>query len=259
MPAQHPATSRTPPHASQRPSSRAFGMALAVHVLLIIVLALGVTWNTQADGPVQVELWAAGSPLAANTPPPQTEVESESEPELQPDNPPDPPPPEQTPVPPAQQEAAPDIALEEARRRQAAEAEALRLERERLVAERAERDRLEAERREQERADAERREAERRAERERQIARNAERQNERERLGLALDPLADDKDDGLWAGERNVVEQAAREEDAKKRPDALLREASAILADAVDLLTADQTLAAEVLPKATNGTESWLR
>jgi len=102
-------------------------------------------------------------------------------------------------------------------------------------------------------------EAERRAERERQIARNAERQAERERLGLALDPLADDKDDGLWAGERNVAEQAAREEEAKKRPDALLREASAILVDAVDLLAADQALAAEVLPKASSGVENWLR
>jgi len=101
-------------------------------------------------------------------------------------------------------------------------------------------------------------EAERRAERERQIARNAERQTERERLGLALDPLANDNDDGLWAGERNVVEQAAREEEAKKRPDALLREASAILADAVDLLGSDHILAAEVLPPGENGVGNWL-
>jgi len=100
-------------------------------------------------------------------------------------------------------------------------------------------------------------EAERRSERDRQAARNAERQRERERLGLALDPLADDKDDGLWAGERNVAEQAAREEEAKKRPDALLREASAILADAVDLLARDQALAAEVLPLA-GGPGRWL-
>jgi len=102
-------------------------------------------------------------------------------------------------------------------------------------------------------------EAERRAERDRQRERNAARQAERERLGLNLDPLANEDDDGLWAGERNVAEQAAREEDAKKRPDALLREAAAILADAVDLLAADQVLAAEVLPKASNGVENWLR
>jgi len=101
-------------------------------------------------------------------------------------------------------------------------------------------------------------EAERRAERDRQRERSATRQAERERLGLLLDPLADDNDDGLWASERNVAEQAAREEDAKKRPDALLREASAILADAVDLLSADQTLAAEVLPKA-SAPEHWLQ
>jgi len=101
-------------------------------------------------------------------------------------------------------------------------------------------------------------EDERRAERDRQRERNAARQAERERLGLSLDPLANDDDDGLWAGERNVAEQAAREEEAKKRPDALLREASAILADAVDLLAADQTLAAEVLPLA-GGPGRWLQ
>jgi len=100
-------------------------------------------------------------------------------------------------------------------------------------------------------------EAERRAERDQQAARNAARQAERERLGLALDPLADADDDGLWAGERNVVEQAEREEQAKKRPDALLRETAAILADAVDLLTADQALAAEVLPQA-SAAGNWL-
>jgi len=90
-------------------------------------------------------------------------------------------------------------------------------------------------------------EAERRAERERQIARNAERQSERQRLGLDRDPLAETADDGLHADERNVADQAAREEEAKKRPDALLREASAILADAVDLLVSDQALASAVL------------
>jgi len=101
-------------------------------------------------------------------------------------------------------------------------------------------------------------EAERRAERDRQRERNAARQAERERLGLSLDPLANDDDDGLWVGERDVVDQVAREEEAKKRPDALLREASAILADAVDLLASDQTLAAEVLPLA-SGPGSWLQ
>jgi len=102
-------------------------------------------------------------------------------------------------------------------------------------------------------------EDERRAERDRQNQRNAARQAERERLGLALDPLADDKDDGLWAGERNVAEQAAREEDAKKRPDVLLREASAILADAVDLLASDHILAAEALSPGENRAGNWLQ
>jgi len=101
-------------------------------------------------------------------------------------------------------------------------------------------------------------EAERRAERERQIARNVERQAERQRLGLDRDPLAETTDDGLHADERNVADQAAREEEAKKRPDALLREASAILADAVDLLVSDQALASAVLPH-NHAPERWIQ
>src|SRR5690606_6929005 len=44
------------------------------------------------------------------------------------------------------------------------------------------------------------------------------------------------------------VEQARREEAAKTRPDPLLREAAAILADALDLLESDHQLIAQVLP-----------
>jgi len=101
-------------------------------------------------------------------------------------------------------------------------------------------------------------EAERRAERERQIARAAERQAERQHLGLDRDPLAETADDGLHADERNIADQAAREEEAKKRPDALLREASAILADAVDLLVSDQALASAVLPRH-HTPERWIQ
>ncbi|MEG3191717.1 carboxy terminal-processing peptidase [Lysobacter sp. D1-1-M9] len=91
-------------------------------------------------------------------------------------------------------------------------------------------------------------EAERRAERERNQEKRRQRQETRLELGLALDPLADSAlDDGLAAAERNIVEDAAREKLAEDRPDPLLRESAAILADAVRLLNDDRQLSAQVL------------
>ncbi len=95
-------------------------------------------------------------------------------------------------------------------------------------------------------------EAERRAERDKQEAQRKQRQAERKALGLALDPLADEAaDDGLGANERDIVKDAAREKLADKRPDPLLRESAAILADAIDVLGQDRTLSAQVLPVST--------
>ncbi len=94
-------------------------------------------------------------------------------------------------------------------------------------------------------------EAERRAEREQQEGKRKQRQEERKALGLTLDPLADDAaDDGLGASERDIVKDAAREKLAEKRPDPLLRESAAILSDAIEVLTQDDTLAVQVLPEA---------
>ena len=95
-------------------------------------------------------------------------------------------------------------------------------------------------------------EAERRSERDREDAKRKSRQEARKTLGLDLDPLADDdsRDDGLQAGERDVARDVAREKAAEKRPDPLLRESAAILADAVRLLDTDRTLSAQVLPTA---------
>ncbi len=94
-------------------------------------------------------------------------------------------------------------------------------------------------------------EAERRAERDRDDAKRKQRQAERKELGLALDPLGDDNDDGLVGNERDIVKDAQREKLAEKRPDPLLRESAAILADAVRLLNNDRQLSAQVLPTAT--------
>ena len=95
-------------------------------------------------------------------------------------------------------------------------------------------------------------EAERRAERDKQDAQRKQRQAERKLLGLALDPLADDAaDDGLGANERDIIKDAAREKLADKRPDPLLRESAAILADAIEVLGQDKKLSAVVLPEST--------
>jgi carboxyl-terminal processing protease len=94
-------------------------------------------------------------------------------------------------------------------------------------------------------------EAERRAERKADAERRAARQAERRQLGLPLDPLAETTlDDGLQAGERDILEDVAREEAAEERPDPLLRASAAILADAVVLLDGDGQLSAQVLPGA---------
>ena len=100
-------------------------------------------------------------------------------------------------------------------------------------------------------------EAERRAERDKNAAKRDRRQALRETLGLALDPLAmDSDDDGLQANERDIVADAARQKAALERPDPLLRESAAILADATALLTRDKQLAAVVLP-ATGQATRW--
>ena len=95
-------------------------------------------------------------------------------------------------------------------------------------------------------------EAQRRTERDREDAKRKARQEARKTLGLDLDPRADDdsRDDGLQAGERDVARDVAREKAAEKRPDPLLRESAAILADAVRLLDNDRKLSAQVLPTA---------
>lgn len=90
-------------------------------------------------------------------------------------------------------------------------------------------------------------EAERRTERDRDAAKRKQRQEARKAMGLDIDPLAEDTDDGLTSGERNVAQDAAREKAAQKRPDPLLRESAAILVDAVHVLGNDKPLSAQVL------------
>jgi carboxyl-terminal processing protease len=90
-------------------------------------------------------------------------------------------------------------------------------------------------------------EATRRAERDQQEARRKQRLAERKAAGLDLAGLDDAAgDDGLQADERDPVAEAKREKEAEERPDALLREAAHVLADAVGVLSTDRALAARV-------------
>jgi len=100
-------------------------------------------------------------------------------------------------------------------------------------------------------------EADRRSERDKFETKRKARQAERKALGLPLDPFADnDNDDGLQANERNIAEDAKREKLEEKRPDPLLRESAAILADALTLLNGDRQLSQQVLP-ATRTAGHW--
>ncbi len=89
-------------------------------------------------------------------------------------------------------------------------------------------------------------EAERSAERDRIEAKRKARDAERKTLGLA-DAGPENKDDGLQANERDVKVQVAEEEAAKKRPDPLMRESAAILADTISILKASPVLTTQVL------------
>ncbi len=87
----------------------------------------------------------------------------------------------------------------------------------------------------------------RRAERERIEARRKAREEARKALGIDAPSLArSSSDDGLQADERDVAADAAAEREQERRPDALLRESAAILADAIDLLSRDRQLAGRV-------------
>ena len=96
----------------------------------------------------------------------------------------------------------------------------------------------------------------RRAERDELAARRKARVAEREALGQAIDEDALLVDDGLQANERDLKEQLKREEAVDdEKPDALLREAVNVLVDAIDLLSSDRKLAAQVYPDKANATD----
>ncbi len=95
--------------------------------------------------------------------------------------------------------------------------------------------------------------ADRTAERDKQEAQRKQRDVERKAAGLDVPAGADRPDDGLQANERNVAEEARREKAAKDEISPLQREAAAILGDAIDLLSGNSALSAQVLPPRAHG------
>ena len=82
---------------------RSLGLALVVHLLLLIALTWGISWPTDSTPAVEAELWSALPKAAAPPPPPPV-------PEPTPEPPPPPPAPKVKPTPPATSRDA-DIAI----------------------------------------------------------------------------------------------------------------------------------------------------
>jgi colicin import membrane protein len=141
-------------------------LALGVHGLLVLGLAVSVSWRSQTPQTFSAELWASTPQVAA----PRAE---ESTPVAPPPPPPPPPPaPAPTPrvAPPPAPEVEAQIALEKARReKEAAEREKA----EKAKAEREKQARAEKEKAERDKAERERAERERERERDRQTAAKA--------------------------------------------------------------------------------------
>jgi colicin import membrane protein len=148
-------------------------LALAVHALLVVALAVSVSWRSQTPQTFSAELWASTPQVAA----PRAEQSTPVAPPAPPPPPPPAPAPRTAPPPPA-----PDaqIALEKAQREKAEKAKAEREKAERDKQARAERERAEREKAERERQAAAKAKTEAQAKREAQEQR--EQQAEEQRL-----------------------------------------------------------------------------
>jgi colicin import membrane protein len=147
-------------------------LALGVHALLVVALAVGVSWRSQTPQTFSAELWAATPQVAA-----PRSVEST------PVAPPPPPPPAPTPraatpAPPPTVDA--QIAIEKARQAEKDKAERQRAERAKAERDKSERDKAERERQRETKARADAQQREQQAKREQQEQR--EKQADEQRL-----------------------------------------------------------------------------
>ena len=206
---------------------RAFGWALLAHLVLVLLLVVGLNWKIEAEGPLQIQLWADGnSPV---NPPPQPPAKSEPKPEptpapapepepapAPPPPPPPPPPTPSTPAPPLKAEVDPEIALEDERKKREAqerlEREEVRKEEERIKRERELAAKRERERLEQQREKAERIEAEKSAKEEAAAKAALEKKKKEEADRKAKEKAEADQK----AKEKAQADQKAKEAAAKR-------------------------------------------
>ncbi len=149
-------------------------LALAVHGLLVVALAVSVHWRSQTPQTFSAELWAATPQVAA----PRAVESTPIAPPPPPPPPPAPTPRVATPAPPPAVDA--QIAIEKARQAEKDKAERQRAEREKAEREKAERDKAERERQREAKAKADAQQREQQAKREQQEQR--EKQAEEQRL-----------------------------------------------------------------------------
>lgn len=212
---------------------RPFGLAILAHVVLVLSLVVGLNWKTEAEGPLQVELFMDGTtpvnpppskPKPEPEPKPAPEPEPEPEPTPTPEPQPEPPPPPPPPPPPVAKAAPepkpmidPEIALEEERKRRA-ELERAQLEKEAAEKkakeqaaqeqQRINREREQAEQQERDRLDQERKKTER-------LEREAQEKLEKEEAARKADILKKQE-----AARKVAEEKKKKEEEAKKAKEA---------------------------------------
>jgi colicin import membrane protein len=145
-------------------------LALAVHALLVVALAVAVSWRSQTPQTFSAELWASTPQVAA----PRAVESTPATPPAPPPPPPAPTPRVATPAPPPTVD--PQIAIEKARQEKE-KAERLRAEREKQA--RAEKEKAEREKAERERQAAAKAKAEAQAKREQQEQRDKQAEEQR--------------------------------------------------------------------------------
>ena len=225
---------------------RAFGLAILAHGFLVLFLVVGLNWKTEAQGPLQVELWMDGT-TPVNPPPSKSEPKPEPKPEPAPEPKPEPPPPPPPPPPPVAKAAPepkpvidPEIALEEERKRRAeleraqlekeaaekkakedAAKEQQRIKHEREQAEKQERDRLDQERKKSERIEREKQEKQEKED----AAKKAEVLKKQEAAKIAAEEKKKKEEEAKKAKE--AADKKAKEEaDKKAKADAAKKAAA---------------------------------
>src|SRR5690606_4933743 len=115
------------PRPSRSGRLKALGLALFIHLALVAMLVIGVSWKSSEPPPVIAELWTPAPAMAQPRPAPKPEPKPEPRPEPKPE-------PRAEPEPPPEPAPDPQIAIERARR-EAQEKHRLEEERRRKLAE----------------------------------------------------------------------------------------------------------------------------